>query len=138
VLLAHEAAFRRGYLSARRSSVSPSGLRTRARSSAQCGDPGAGYAVSDGDVGSGSRPSARRSGDTGAVVARSRSAVCGPRSSTTGEHRSARAGGRRADLAALGHEPERLPDLRLVLRTLERQPTDRVPVGPMMLDLGAA
>ncbi len=26
----------------------------------------------------------------------------------------------------------------LVLRTLERQPTDRVPVGPMMLDLGAA
>ncbi|MGL6278930.1 MAG: uroporphyrinogen decarboxylase family protein, partial [Gaiella sp.] len=26
----------------------------------------------------------------------------------------------------------------LVLRTLERLPTDRVPVGPMMLDLGAA
>lgn len=26
----------------------------------------------------------------------------------------------------------------LVLRTLERRPTDRVPVGPMMLDLGAA
>ena len=25
----------------------------------------------------------------------------------------------------------------LVLRTLERQPTDRVPVGPMMLDLAA-
>ena len=26
----------------------------------------------------------------------------------------------------------------LVLRTLDRQPTDRVPVGPMMMDLGAA
>lgn len=25
----------------------------------------------------------------------------------------------------------------LVLRTLDRQPTDRVPVGPMMMDLGA-